>query len=149
MNEQTARLLDRLDQVRDKGRDRWVARCPAHEDRKPSLSIAETPDGRVLVNCFSGCAVEDVLAAVGLTLEDLFPPRESVLAATTDGRPSKGPSTRPWTAAQVLDCLDEDMIIITIAVADRLRIGRCTPEDLERVTAARRRLNNALALLRR
>jgi 5S rRNA maturation endonuclease (ribonuclease M5) len=53
--------------------DGWMARCPAHNDTNPSLSIAEAPDGRVLVHCFAGCATDDVLTELGLTLGDLFP----------------------------------------------------------------------------
>lgn len=50
--------------------------CPAHEDRSPSLSVKQGKDGAVLY-CHSGCPVEDVLAALGLTLADLFDrPRE-------------------------------------------------------------------------
>jgi putative DNA primase/helicase len=29
----------------------WMARCPAHEDRVPSLSISDAPDGKILVHC--------------------------------------------------------------------------------------------------
>jgi putative DNA primase/helicase len=50
----------------------WMARCPSHEDRSPSLSIAEGRDGRVLMHCFAGCAVEQVCAAAGFELRDLF-----------------------------------------------------------------------------
>jgi len=68
-------LLSRLDGVRRSGGGH-VARCPAHEDRTASLSIAEGDAGRVLVHCFAGCATSDVLAAVGMELADLFPERE-------------------------------------------------------------------------
>lgn len=46
--------------------------CPAHDDARPSLDITSGRDGRTLVLCRSGCRVEDVLAAVGLRLGDLF-----------------------------------------------------------------------------
>jgi hypothetical protein len=42
----------------------WMARCPAHDDRAPSLSIAETCDGKVLVRCHAGCDQRDVIAAL-------------------------------------------------------------------------------------
>lgn len=32
----------------------WMARCPAHDDRAPSLSIADARDGKVLVRCHAG-----------------------------------------------------------------------------------------------
>jgi 5S rRNA maturation endonuclease (ribonuclease M5) len=50
----------------------WEARCPAHEDRKPSLSINEGADGRALIKCHAGCSTDAVLRAIGLTTKDLF-----------------------------------------------------------------------------
>ena len=41
----------------------WTARCPAHDDRNPSLSICETADGLLLLKCFAGCEFADVRAA--------------------------------------------------------------------------------------
>lgn len=54
----------------------FSCRCPAHDDRSPSLSVAEGDDGRVLIHCFAGCTAEQVTAALGLTLADLMPPYE-------------------------------------------------------------------------
>jgi DNA primase len=42
----------------------WMARCPAHDDRAPSLSIADARDGKVLVRCHAGCDQRDVIAAL-------------------------------------------------------------------------------------
>jgi hypothetical protein len=50
----------------------YAARCPAHDDGKPSLSINEGDDGRVLVKCHAGCPTEDVVDAFGLAMPDLF-----------------------------------------------------------------------------
>lgn len=49
----------------------WIARCPAHDDRQPSLSIRAGRDGRVLICCFAGCATDSVLAAAGLGWRDV------------------------------------------------------------------------------
>src|SRR5262249_9150762 len=46
----------------------WSAKCPAHDDANPSLSIKEGKDGKVLLNCFAGCSTESVVAALGLTI---------------------------------------------------------------------------------
>jgi hypothetical protein len=51
----------------------WQARCPAHDDRNPSLSVTEGRDGRVLLKCRAGCETPAVLAALGLQWSDLFP----------------------------------------------------------------------------
>ena len=49
------------------------AQCPHHEDKHESLSVTEANDGRALVHCHAGCGIEQVLAAVGLEMKDLFP----------------------------------------------------------------------------
>jgi hypothetical protein len=45
------------------GSNRWIARCLAHRDRTPSLTITER-DGRVLLHCFAGCTQDAVIAAL-------------------------------------------------------------------------------------
>lgn len=70
-------VLARLDRHKAKGHGQWIARCPAHDDRNPSLSIKEGENGAVLLKCFAGCDIAAVVAAMGLELSDLFPPRDS------------------------------------------------------------------------
>jgi len=67
-------LLASLDKVRRTGEGRWVACCPVHADKSPSLSIRHIDD-KVLLHCFGGCAVDEVVSAISLTLADLMPER--------------------------------------------------------------------------
>ena len=69
------KVLSRLHSIRRTGKG-WSALCPAHEDRQNSLSVAAGDDGRVLVKCFAGCPAEQIVAAIGLTMRDLFPAAE-------------------------------------------------------------------------
>ncbi len=55
-------VLAQLEGVRRNGAGH-IARCPAHEDRTPSLSINEH-EGKILVHCHAGCSQEAVLAAL-------------------------------------------------------------------------------------
>jgi hypothetical protein len=50
----------------------WCCKCPAHDDRNPSLSIRAGDDGRALVNCHARCSVDAVCGAIGLRTADLF-----------------------------------------------------------------------------
>jgi len=50
--------------------------CPAHEDKRASLSVSIGKDGCALVKCHAGCKTADVLAAIGLEEKDLFPESE-------------------------------------------------------------------------
>jgi len=65
------RLLERLDGVLAAGADQWSAKCPAHDDRTPSLRVSAAQE-RVLVYCNAGCTATEVVAAIGLTESDLF-----------------------------------------------------------------------------
>jgi len=56
----------------------WMARCPAHDDHNPSLSIARGDDGRILFKCFAGCDYEHILAAKGLAKADVCPTKPHV-----------------------------------------------------------------------
>jgi hypothetical protein len=70
--EMTTSQIARLFHARRAGRGKWQAKCPAHEDRMPSLSITEGREGRTVINCHAGCELGDILASVGLRMTDLF-----------------------------------------------------------------------------
>ena len=78
------RLLSKLSGVKKTGKG-WLARCPAHEDRRPSLSVSEGDDGRALVKCHAGCKVDEICTAVGLRLADLMPPADTL--PKSNGKP--------------------------------------------------------------
>ncbi len=63
-------VLTLLDQVRHTSHG-WQARCPAHDDRHPSLTVKEGDKG-LLVKCWSGCDLEAICAAVHIRVADLF-----------------------------------------------------------------------------
>lgn len=126
------KLLSRLDKVRRAGPGRWSARCPAHEDRSPSLSIRELDDGRLLLHCFGGCDVHAVLGALALSAEDLFPARQRV------GHGVK-PERRPWSATQLLDLAAFEATVIVLITAD---IAADRPADRHRLVEAARRLGD-------
>ena len=77
----TAPASHALDRVIEALRDRdcrprasggsWSARCPAHEDRTPSLSLRQI-EGQALIHCHAGCAPVDVMSALGMSMADLF-----------------------------------------------------------------------------
>lgn len=128
-------LLARLDRVKKTGQGRWIARCPAHEDRGPSLSIRELPDGRILVHDFAGCDVHSVVAAVGLTLGDLFPDEPIQSAERLRG---------PFSAMDALACLAAESRIIAFAASDIVEGKPLTAEDADRVAVAAGRIATAL-----
>jgi hypothetical protein len=132
----TGTLLDRLDGVKRIGVDRWLARCPAHDDRRASLAIRELDDGRVLVHDFAGCAVADVLAAVGLAFDALYP------AQAVEHRVR--PSRRPWPAADVLRAVEQETLIVATAASFVGNGGTLTEEDRARLLLAAQRISQAV-----
>lgn len=115
-------ILDRLEGIRQAGDGRWMAKCPAHEDRSPSLSIRETSDGTVLIRCFAGCGAADVVAAVGLALADLFPEK------LADHRKKPARDFRHVHAArEALKCLTSESLVLLIA-ARALAEGKALDE---------------------
>lgn len=112
-------ILPRLEgyRLRENGRDRWRSCCPAHGGKNPSaLSIGVGDDGRVLVRCWNGCTVEQVVHALGLELDDLFPPRDA---------PGAGhgpiPRRRLITAGQALNLLNDELTLTVLCAADMAR----------------------------
>jgi len=63
-------ILARLKGVRRNGSG-WMALCPAHADKNPSLSVKQE-DGSLLLHCFAGCTVEEICGALGIELSELF-----------------------------------------------------------------------------
>jgi len=68
---ETLQILNYFRGVRATGNG-WIAQCPAHEDRSPSLSIRKGEDGRTLLYCHAGCSIEEICAAVEIRVSDLF-----------------------------------------------------------------------------
>lgn len=65
-------LLERLEKVKAMGRSSWKARCPAHDDKDPSLRVTQAANGNVLIHCFAGCTPNEIVDAVGLDIAALF-----------------------------------------------------------------------------
>ena len=105
-------LVSRLDGVKETGHGRYVARCPSHDDKSPSLSITETDDGRVLLHCHALCECEDVLSAIGLTFSDLYQER-------VGSEHSYKPVRQRFDARQVLAGLSHEVMVVCL-IAERL-----------------------------
>jgi hypothetical protein len=128
-------LLTRLDKVRQRTADQWSARCPAHEDKGPSLSVRELPDGRLLLRCFAGCEVETIMVAVGLEMVDLFPPK-----APAGNGAAPVARRRLLSAAQALELLHEEATFAAVAAANIGAGIELTEEDRDRATWAAARI---------
>lgn len=134
-----AALIDRLEGVKATAPSRWLAKCPAHKDRSPSLSIRELEDGRVLVHDFGGCAVGDVLTALGLEMTALFPER-----LTGRGPAQSYPRSHSRIPARdLLEVVSEEVVIVSSIAATLLNTHTITIEEWRRLAAAAARIHQA------
>jgi hypothetical protein len=92
------RVIDRLDSVKERNGS-FMTLCPAHPDRKQSLSVSEGQDGRALLTCFAGCETPEIVKVVGLDMRDLF---------ADERREIKLPSTPRKTTATAQPCTLEN-----------------------------------------
>lgn len=138
-------LLDRLERVRRSGKG-WSARCPAHEDRGPSLAIAEGKDGHVLIHCFAGCTADDVLVAVGLSFADVMPDR--LTEDTPEQRRELRDAARMANWAAALGVLEYEGRLALIAACKTKRGESLSDDDMRRLTVAIDRIESARLVLR-
>lgn len=120
-------VLDRLEGVRKSGAG-WIARCPAHEDRSPSLSIREGERG-ILLRCFAGCSFAAIVDALGL--------RQSALFAEKLSAPQK----RQRATKAILKGVCSESLVVLCAASP---VGPRT--DDARLKTAMTRLRAALSL---
>ena len=130
------KILPLLDKVKKKGDNSWMACCPAHDDKNPSLVITEV-DSKVLLHCFSHqCDVSDIVHAVGLELSDLFPEQIKV----EGGRPIK---KRRFPAKAILEALAEELAITEIGLAALSNGGTLNEKARARMKQASNRFTSA------
>ncbi len=130
-------LLSRLDLVKRTGPETHIARCPGplhkHGDRHPSLSIREKPDGIVLLKCWAGCDVEEILGAVSLTFDALFPEKP-----IEHGKPER----RPFFPSDVFELALREITIAAVIAADLHKNRAVDETGYERLLTCCGRLNN-------
>ena len=136
-----AQLLDRLERVKPTAPGRWLARCPAHRDRSPSLSIREKDDGTILINCFAGCSALSILDAVELQWSALFPPN-------TGRRMQSSPIRSRVPARDLLEIISLEASVVATIGADLLAGKMISDTDWKRLARAVARIGKACDLAR-
>lgn len=128
-------LLAHLDSVKRTGAERWIAKCPAHDDRTPSLSVRELEDGRVLVKCFAGCGFDEIVSKAGVDTNELFPPRPPRAEGYR-------PERRPFLPSDVFDIARHEVTIVFLIGCDLHKNKAVSEQDYQRLMVATGRLEN-------
>jgi len=129
-------LISRLDGVKKTGADRYLARCPAHDDRSPSLSVAEGDDGRTLIHCFAGCEPLDILNSIGMTFSDIMPER-------LGGVTGYGPVRNRILPREALEALDHEALVVAVIASDIQQRRDIDEPTWARLSLAVQRINDA------
>jgi hypothetical protein len=125
---QIENLINRLDKV--KGRNgNWTACCPAHSDRSPSLAIRLLEDERILLHCFAGCDVNEIVQSLGMTISDLFPPKTENFE---DSKPIKI-NTQKFFATDLLRIMSFESMVVMIAASDLSKGKKLNERDMDRM----------------
>jgi hypothetical protein len=131
-------VLSRLDgfKLRESGCGRWRACCPAHGGSNPSaLSIGIGTNDTVLLRCWSGCDVDQVVQALGLDLTDLFPTKPVF------GHGEPPPKRRRLlSAAQCLEVIAFECLLVWVAARNVAAGHPLTDNDLRRLDVAAERI---------
>jgi hypothetical protein len=130
-------MLSRLEGVKRTGNGTWLAKCPAHPDKSPSLSLRDADD-KVLIHCHAGCSVHEVAAAIGLELSDLFAARPADPAYF--GKPER----RPFPAADILRAIGFEALVVGCAASAMLAGEPFNQTDRDRLMLAVSRIQAAL-----
>ena len=120
----TQLLLSRLPSFRKVKDNKFVARCPAHEDRSPSLAISRGDKG-ALLHCFAGCSVPDILEALGLEAGQLFDDFDK------HGHARSAPVKAPFDARQALSSIADELTLSSLLLRKFLTEGTVTNGDLQ------------------
>lgn len=130
-----SKVLDRVDRAKSTKPGNWVAGCPCCQSKQGRpLSIRELEDGRLLLHAFCGCDTQSVLAALGLTLSDLFDkPLGHRLA----------PAASRIPVIDLLGVIAEEAFVVAILASDVAEGNSLSPVDSERLLRAAARIGAA------
>ena len=117
----------------------FMASCPAHDDRSPSLSVKEGNDGRVLLHCFAGCTFYEVIESLGLSPGDLF--------VHLDGASNAGHNSLKLPVSKLRPAIELERQILFLIQCDRLKGRAISSIDSERELIALQRLTSVKDLL--
>jgi CHC2-type zinc finger protein len=127
------RLISQLHKVKQIGSNRWLACCPSHNDKSPSLAIKDD-SGKIFLNCFTGCSAYEIVSAVGMDISDLFPERTSHCSK---------PICNPFPATDILRCIQVEAHIVAVIASAIAEGEKLTEARKDRLMLAVGRIGSA------
>jgi hypothetical protein len=129
-------FLSRLQKVKKTGPGRWMACCPSHNDKHPSLAVKDD-NGVIVFHCF-GCGAGgiEICNALGLEPSELFPPSDNVNYNQVKRRVNFPPG-------QILKALQYETLIVYFIAKEMHTSGNITKLERERLLKAVSRIQSA------
>ena len=129
-------ILNTLNGVKRKSQGRYVALCPVHNEKTPSLAITDAGDGKVLLHCFGcGAGAIEIISALGIEISEIFPERDRFDCG-------KSARVKPvFTSQQLLTAIHYEAIVVMIVASDILNGKKA---DFERLATAYKRIEAAV-----
>ena len=126
-------ILPLLDKVRQTGPGRWVACCPVHEDRTPSLVINDK-DGKIIIHCFGcGCGFDEFCQALDISIDEMFPEK---LEANYSGIRKR----EYFNARDVLKTLSKEITVALLITESLKNGGQLNTDERGRLILAHARI---------
>lgn len=134
-------FLNRLNKVTQKGNGKWLACCPVHNDKSPSLGI-DDDNGVVLIHCFGcGATGPEVADKLGIDISELFPPNN------TDYENHTNQSRKYFNSGHVIDALYDEILISTIIIDGIIKDPSQAAQVKERLVTALSRISDTLVYI--
>lgn len=134
-------FLNKLNKVTSKGNGRWLACCPVHNDKSPSLAI-DDDNGVVLIHCFGcGATGPEVADKLGIDISELFPPNN------TDYENHTNQSRKYFNSGHVIDALFDEILISTIIIDGIIKDPSQAAQVKERLVTALSRISDTLVYI--
>ena len=126
-------ILDRFEGV-TRTPDGARSRCAGCGGKSQKVSFRSVDD-RILVHCFGGCDVHEVLTAAGLSVTDLFTERP------IDHHRSASRSSIP--AREALALIDHEILVALLILNDAIKSRTVDDRQLARLSTAVQRIGAA------
>lgn len=129
-------VLNKLNKVKKTGAYKWIACCPVHQDKTPSLAIRLLEDQRILIHCFGcQCGIEEFCYSIGISIDELFPEK-----LTKNYQRER----QPFNSYDALIALRFEATILSLA-AERISKGLPLTEiDAKRIELSRKCIDEAI-----
>jgi hypothetical protein len=132
-------FLSRLQKVKKTGPNNWIACCPAHDDKNPSLTVGVGDNGGIIVKCFPGCSFEEIISSLGLQAHEM-------MRDLPEGREFVRGRSRPFPAGDVLIAVEQECLTALVAAYNLANGIELDQKDRDRLLTAYHRIAEARRL---